>query len=78
MNYREEVRCRLQISNLEARLAMREIEARELALEIVSESTSAGRRAEAIQRRDAALSEASAIKAELDELRRAFPTLAQH
>jgi hypothetical protein len=78
MDYKEEVCRRLQISNLEARLAMLEIEITVLAREITSALTFASRRAEATQRRDAAHSEASAIKAELDKLRRLFPQLAQH
>jgi hypothetical protein len=78
MDYKEEVRRRLQISNLEARLAMREIEATALSREITSALTFASRRAEATQLRDAALSEASVIKAELDELRGSFPQLARH
>jgi hypothetical protein len=74
----EQIRLRLRISNLEARLALREIEAAALAREITSPLTFASRRAEATRRQDAALSEASVIKAELDEIRRLFPGLARH
>jgi hypothetical protein len=73
-----EIRRRLRISNLEARLALREIEAAALTREITSPLTSANRKGEAIQSRDAALTEASVIKADLDEMRRSFPRLARH
>jgi hypothetical protein len=76
MNYKEEVRLRLQISTLEARLAMRQIEATALNREITSALTSAGRIEEAIQRRDVALTDASVIATELDAMRRLFPLLA--
>jgi hypothetical protein len=68
----------MRISNLEARLALREIEAAALSREIASVLTSASRRAQAIPSRDANLNEASLIRAELHEIRRLFPQLARH
>ena len=78
MDEMDDIRLRLRISNLEARLALREIEAAALTREIASPLTSSKRREEVIQSRDAALTEASVINAELDEMRRLFPRLARH
>jgi hypothetical protein len=56
-----EIRTRLLLSKLEAKLAMLQIEAAALSKEIRSPLTSARRRDEATDRRDAALAESSAI-----------------
>jgi uncharacterized coiled-coil protein SlyX len=69
----EDIRRRMRISNLEARLALQEIEAAALNREINSPLTYAQKREDATRRRDFALTEASAIKAELDEMYRTFP-----
>lgn len=74
----DEIRRRLRITNLEARIELREIEAEALVREIRSPLTSAARRAEAIERRTALLTERSAIKTELDEMRLWFPVMARH
>ena len=72
----DEIRIRMRISNLEARLAMREIEMAALSREIASPLTSSKRREEAAERRDAEHEDWWQIKTELDELRRAYPRLA--
>ena len=74
----EDILHRMRVSNLEARLELREIEAAAYTREIASPLTYATRRAEAIERRDAVLIELSRIRAELDEMRRSFPLLARH
>ena len=56
-----EIRRRMRVSNLEARLALHEIDAEALLREIKSPLTSGQRRAEATQRRETALNEVSAI-----------------
>ena len=74
----EDIRRRMRISNLEARLALQEIEAEALKREINSPLTSAQKREDATRRRDFALTEASAITVELDEMRRLYPNLSRH
>ena len=74
----DEVRIRMRISNLEARLAMREIEIAALNREIGRPLTSSIRRAEATEQRDAEQADWWRIKAELDELRRLYPRFARH
>jgi hypothetical protein len=74
----DEIRCRLSISRLEAKVSLRQIEAASLGREICSPLTSANRRDEAVERRDVLLAEASALQSELDTLRRLFPDLARH
>ena len=73
-----EIRVRMLISNLEARLEMIEIEIEALNREITSTSTLSKRRAEATKRRDAERADWRRIKAELDELRRSYPRFARH
>ena len=74
----DEIRIRLRISNLAARLAMHEIEIAALGREIDSHLTSFKRRVEAAIRRDAQHADWWQIKAELDELRRSYPRFARH
>lgn len=74
----DEIRIRLRISNLEARLAMREIEIAALSREIASPLTSSKRREEATERRDAEHADLGRIKIELDELCRSYPRYARH
>jgi len=78
MDELDEIRCRLRVSNLEARIALLEIEAAALTREIASPLTSARRGTELIPRRDAMLTEATRLNAELDELRGSFPSWARH
>lgn len=73
-----EIRIRMRISNLEARLAMREIEIADLSREIASSLTSSNRREEGIKRRDAEQADWRQIRAELDEMRRSYPRFAHH
>lgn len=74
----DEIRIRMRISNLEARLAMREIEIAGLSREISSPLTASKRRAQADECRDAEQADLWRIKAELDELRISYPRLARH
>lgn len=74
----DEIRIRMRISNLEARLAMREIEIAALSREIANYLTSSKQRAEAIEYRDLEHADWWKIKAELDDLRRSFPRFARH
>ena len=78
MDELDEIRCRMRLSNLEARIALREIEAATLTREINSPLTSGTRRTELIQSRDLMLTEVSKLKAELDKLRTSFPSWALH
>jgi hypothetical protein len=66
------------VSNLEARVDLREIEAAALTREITSPLTSVARQTEAIQRRQALLTEASELKGELDQMRRSIPSWTGH
>jgi hypothetical protein len=77
-NELDEIRWRLRVSNLEARVELREIEAAALMHEITSPLTPAARQAEAIQRREALLTESIELKAELDQMRRSLPSSNQH
>ena len=74
----DEIRCRLRVSNLEARMELREIEAAALTREIASPLTSAARQTEALQRRTVLLAEASELKAELDQMRKSIPSWTRH
>jgi hypothetical protein len=65
----EEICRRLQLTNLKAQLALREIEHVGLNFEIDSLQTSPERKAEATARRDAALIEWGEIFTELEDLR---------
>ena len=71
----DDVRRRMRISNLEARLELHEIEIAALSTEISSPLTSSHRSEEANERRDAQQAEWWKIKAELDEMRRSAPTM---
>jgi hypothetical protein len=74
----DEIHWRLRVSNLEARVELREIEAAALTREITSPLTSVARQNEAFQRRQALLTEASELKAELDQLRKSIPSWTRH
>ena len=73
----EDVRRRMRVSNLEAKLALFEIDAAALSREINSPLTSAKRRDEASRHRDFVLNEGAQVKGQLDEMRRMFPDLAR-
>jgi hypothetical protein len=66
----EDVRRRMRMSNLEARLELHEIEIAALNKKIASPLTSPRRREEALERRDVEQGEWWAIKAELDEMQK--------
>ena len=74
----DEIHIRLRISNLEARMVMREIEIAALSREIGSPLTSSKRRAEATERRDTEHEQWWQIKTELEALRKAYPGFARH
>lgn len=74
----DEIRLRLRISKLEAKLALTEIEATALTHEIAAPRISGHRCDEATAHRDRALAAASTLRAELDTLRHSFPNLARH
>ena len=76
MNATDEIRLRLRISKLEAKLAFAEIEVADSTPEIASPRTPAQRRDGAVARRDNAEAADSALRAELEVLRRSYPTLA--
>ena len=73
----DEIRWRMRISNLEARVELREIEAAASTREITSPLTSATRRTELIQRRDALITEVSELNAELERSRKSRPLQGQ-
>ena len=73
----DEIRGRMRVSNLEARVELREIEAAASTREITSPLTSATRRTELIQRRDALTTEVSELKAELERVRKSCPLRVQ-
>ena len=74
----DEIRFRMRISKLEAKLALTQIEAAALTREIRSPLTSALRRLQATYLRDAALAESKTLQANLDALRTQSPDLARH
>ena len=74
----DEIRCRMRLSNLEARIELRDIEATALFREINSPLTSAPRRTELTRRRDSLLTEVSELKVELDKVRTSFPSWTLH
>ena len=73
----EMVEIRRRMRDLEASLDVHEIDAEALSHEIRSPFTSAKRKAEAIQLLETALTERSAIKAELAKMYRSYPHLVQ-
>ena len=78
MDVLDEIRIRMRINNLEAQLAMLEIEIAALGREIASPLTSSTRQSEATKRQDAECVIASGIFAQLEKLRRSYPSLARH
>ena len=74
----DEIRWRLRVSNLEARIELREIEAAASIREIASPLTSAPRKTELAQRRLDLLREAAALKTELDQMRQSKPSWTRH
>jgi len=74
----DELRVRLLVSKLEARLALREIDVAALSKEIAPPLTSEKRREQAIESRETALVQASTFKAELESLRRSHPHLTRY
>ena len=78
MDQMNEVRLRMRVSKLEARLALVEIETAALSREIASPLTSERRRAEAKECRDTALARGSTIRTELENLCKSYPGLARH
>jgi hypothetical protein len=68
----EDIRRRLRISNLEARLELREIECADLIRKIESPRTSLDERMDARKRRETVLSECSALRADLEDVKRAW------
>lgn len=69
MNDLDDIRYRMRISNLEARLALREIECAGLIREINSPLTSSNRRIEAMEKWETLQDQVSEIKEEVKELR---------
>jgi hypothetical protein len=65
----------MRMSNLEAKLALHEIDAAALSRKIDSPLTSAIKRGEANRLRDLALTKVAQIKGQLNEMRRLFPDL---
>lgn len=78
MDDMDELRIRMHVSKLEARLALREIEAAALTKEIASPLTSEMRREQANESRDTALAQGRSIRTELESLRRSYPDVARH
>jgi hypothetical protein len=78
MDEMDELRIRMLVSKLEARLALREIEAAALSREIASPLTSERRREDARECRETALAQGSTIRTELESLRKSHPGLARH
>ena len=72
-NELDEIRWRMRVTNLEARIELREIDAAACTREIASPLTPATRRSELIAHRAATLTEVSKLKAELEQVRRSFP-----
>jgi hypothetical protein len=73
MDEMDELHFRMRITNLQARLELREIEIIALSREIASPLTTSERRAEAIELRYARLNERSEVTRELDEIHASFP-----
>ena len=73
MDELDEIRLRMRITKLEARLALCEIESAALTREINSPLTSFERRKEARKSLDAARSEQANLFAELNEMRSSYP-----
>ena len=73
MDDMDEIRFRLRVSELEARLALCEIEAAALSREIASSLTSEKRREEAIECRDTALAQGRTIMTKLVSPRKFVP-----
>jgi hypothetical protein len=69
----DEIRWRLRVSNLEARIELREIEAAAFSRQIASRFTSPARQTELAQRRLDLLSEAANLRAELNQMRQSIP-----
>lgn len=78
MDEMDEIRLRMRVSKLEARLALLEIEAAVLSREIASPLTPERRRQEAKESRDTALAQGRTIMTELESLRKSYPGLARH
>jgi hypothetical protein len=72
-NELDEIRWRMRVTNLEARIELREIDIAAFTREIASPLTSTTRRAELTTHRAVMLEEVSKLKAELDQVRRTFP-----
>jgi hypothetical protein len=69
----DEIRWRMRVTNLEARIELREIDIAAFTREIASPLTAATRRTALTAHRAALLAEVSKLKAELDELRKSLP-----
>ncbi len=73
MDALEEIRLRMRITNLEARMELQEIEIAALNREIGSPLTTLDRKNEARERLDAAWNERADVYTELTEVRRSHP-----
>jgi hypothetical protein len=71
----DEIRLRMNITRLEGRLALREIESAALTREVNSPVTSSERRIEIRDCLDASRSEQANLFTELDEIRRTYPSI---
>jgi hypothetical protein len=71
----DEIRWRMRVSNLEARVELGEIEVAALGRELTSPLTSEIRKSEVTQRGDAILTEISELKEKLDQMPRSDPSL---
>ena len=78
MNRTEEIHVRLRITNLEARLALAEIEIAALTREIGSPLMSDEERAVAVHRKETIEAGVPAIRAELEQMRNTYPKEAQY
>ena len=76
MDDMDELRIRILVSKLEARLALREIEAAALTKELASRLTSERRREQANESRQTALAQRRTIRTELESLRSSYPDVA--
>ncbi len=68
-NELEDIIYRMQITKLESKLALREIERESLKLEIAARRLTPGRHVEAIERRDELQTECEQLLTELEKLR---------